>query len=343
MKQEISCKVVADSLTQQGHRGVSIEAVIPRFILAELNTHRLFSRNSASSRAIPTKKILKNLKEDPFIPIAWQKEHPGMQGTQYYDENDKISIFEIERSIPQFSCDIWLEAKDKSMQFADALVNDAKVTKQIANRMLEPWMWHKVIVTSTEWENFTALRAHDAAEIHFSDFAHKVLRELNDSTPKILQPEEWHIPYGDDMNNDLIHDIVMSMDPTSKITYNQMKQIIQVKIATARANRTSYTTIDSEEKYNHRKDIQLHDEQTIKGHWSGFEHCMQAMSKFIYNNCVRTVSVVGLNDNSIICDFVVEKGWLGNVRGFIQYRKMFKEEVRQDSRLIDKSYLLKSL
>ena len=84
----IQAKIIADSKNKFGNRITTMIVTIPRIILAEFNTHRMFSRNSASSRAIPFEKMVKSVKENPFIPIAWQKDHKGMQGTEYFQENE---------------------------------------------------------------------------------------------------------------------------------------------------------------------------------------------------------------------------------------------------------------
>lgn len=144
----ISAKVIADSKNESGNRITTMIITLPRIILAELNTHRMLSKNSASSRAIPFKKMLKSVQENPFIPIAWQKDHKGMQGTEYISTEEGIYI--CKRG--------WLEARDIAIKQAQWL-NSCNVTKQLCNRLLEPFMWHTVIVTATEWENFFALRA----------------------------------------------------------------------------------------------------------------------------------------------------------------------------------------
>ena len=109
-------------------------------------THRVFSRNSASSRAIPFKTMLKMVEEDPFIPIAWQKDHKGMQGTEYLDNK-----------LPSATAE-WLRARNQAIRFAKELNNSHDVTKQLCNRLLEPFMWHTVLLTATEFENFFELR-----------------------------------------------------------------------------------------------------------------------------------------------------------------------------------------
>lgn len=148
----IQAKVIADSKNEFGNRLTTMVVTFPRFILAELNTHRMLSKNSASSRAIPFEKMVKSVEENPFIPIAWQKTHKGMQGSEYL--TDALSI--------QFAISNWLSAKDNAIKSAQAL-NSTKngydaVTKQLCNRLLEPFMWHTVIITATEYSNFFALR-----------------------------------------------------------------------------------------------------------------------------------------------------------------------------------------
>lgn len=78
------CEIVADSKNTFGNRMTTFLLTIPRIVLAELNTHRMFSRNSASSRAIPFKRMRRAVVTDPFIPLDWMKDHSGMQGTQYF-------------------------------------------------------------------------------------------------------------------------------------------------------------------------------------------------------------------------------------------------------------------
>ena len=137
------CEILADSLSPQGHRITTYKVTYPRIIHAEMCRHRILSRNSASSRAIPFKKMLKMVQEDPFIPIAWQKDHKGMQGTEYLT-NEELKWN-------------WLEARDNAVKIARTL-SDKDCTKQLCNRLLEPFLWHTEIITGTEWDNFFELR-----------------------------------------------------------------------------------------------------------------------------------------------------------------------------------------
>jgi len=177
----IKATIVADSINNKGDRITSMLVTFPRFILAELNTHRLFSRNSASSRAIPFEKMVQSIKENPFIPIAWQKEHKGMQGTEYITETKGI----------EYCKNLWLKARDRAINSAKDL-NDKNaypkgdfdpsfnvgVTKQLCNRLLEPFMYHTVLITATEWSNFFELRC---PQYSITSQVYKSWKELSNS------------------------------------------------------------------------------------------------------------------------------------------------------------------
>jgi len=221
-------EILADSINPQGDRITTMKITFPRIMLAEFNTHRMFSRNSASSRAIPFNKMVKMVEENPFIPIAWQKEHKGMQGTEYFTDNEMPNNIE-----PDWFKTRWLEAKDSAVKQA-IIFNKAGVTKQLCNRLLEPFMWHTVIVTAGKegLDNFFELRCpqysiitqktlkskkdlikdlngidvglntdldwlkinKSQADIHIQAIAEIMWDEINSSTPKQLKAGEWHIP-----------------------------------------------------------------------------------------------------------------------------------------------------
>jgi thymidylate synthase ThyX len=188
------CEILADSLNPQGDRLITMKVTFPRIVLAEFNTHRMFSRNSASSRAIPFEKLLKSVEENPFIPIAWQKEHKGMQGSEYWTEEDKVRIdigneFEYIEDIQPITEEFkirWLEARDKAVNIAIGM-NDLGVTKQLCNRLLEPFMWHTVLVTANEsaFNHFFELRCPLYRSPVDKYFLHKSKKECiaNHSNP----------------------------------------------------------------------------------------------------------------------------------------------------------------
>ena len=288
----IEAKIIADSLGPIGDRITTYVLTFPRIVLAEFNTHRALSRNSASSRAIPLKKMLKLVQENPFIPVKWMREHTGMQGTEYLDQLSS-----------QFSREIWLRGRDEAVSAAESLSQQG-VTKQICNRLLEPFMWHTCIATGTDWENFFALRAHPDAEIHIQELAYKMLEAANASTPTDLDKGQWHIPFGDNMDEARIAKLIVSKE-LMKESVNSMKQ----KIATARCARVSYLNFEGKDDYE--ADLELYNRLSSAGHMSPFEHVAQAMDIHQYLNW---------------------GGRCGNFKGFVQLRKFIENENKKDER-----------
>ena len=221
-KTKISAKIVADSISTQGDRLTSLQITFPRILLSEINTHRMLSKNTSSSRAIPFKKMVEAIENDPFIPIAWQKEHTGMQGYEYIIDEELINQCRLN----------WLGAKDKAIQFAKDANYNLQVTKQLCNRLLEPFMWTTMLITGSRegWQNFFNLRCPDyegfksrkeaskeffekgnidtskwsdldwlhlnkgQAEIHMMMLSEAIYDCIQESVPKQLNPNEWHIP-----------------------------------------------------------------------------------------------------------------------------------------------------
>ena len=129
-------------------------------------------------------------------------------------------------------------------------------------------MWHTIICSATEWQNFFALRAHEAAEIHMQKIAYMMLDAYNANTPKDLDWEEWHIPFGDKFDNERINELLRTdCDPILPEHIRQTK----IKIATARCARVSYINFEGKDDYV--KDVELHDGIIKAPHASPFEHC----------------------------------------------------------------------
>lgn len=302
MKNQISAQIIADSINSRRKRITSFVVTMPRIVLAELNTHRVFSRNSASSRAIPFAKMVEAVKTTPFIPIRWMKEHSGMQGNEFFTEQSDIAALEC----------AYLKGRDNAVATAEELSN-LGLTKQIVNRGLEAYMYHTVILTSCDFENFIALRAHEAAEIHIQKLAYLMLEEMNNSTPKLLRGGEWHVPFSDQMDETLLEKFMPTIHPASLNWHHEQIQLLKIKVATARCARVSYIVVGEEGKqYNYGNDIKLHDRLLGMGHLSPFEHCAQCPE----------------DSNDL--------GWSGNFDGWIQYRKILPNENRNDNRLLKK-------
>ena len=316
----IKAEIIADSITDRGNRLTTFVVTCPRIVLAEFNTHRMLSRNSASSRAIPFETMLEKVISDPFIPIKWQKDHKGMQGSEYLSGRDV-----------EFADNTWLRARDKAVLEAKMLNHNIGVTKQFCNRLLEPFLYHTIIVTASEWENFFALRAHEAAEIHIQNLAFKMLDEYNNSTPKLLKEGEWHIPFGDNMNHGKLRDLFWEIYQNQDPSYNDYQKE-QVKIATARCARVSYLNYEGGDDY--KKDIELHDRLASMGHWSPFEHCARVMKEVEYNTYSYNMPILDEKNQPIPNVGTSDFGWSGNFKGFVQYRKMFTGENKSDARVL---------
>jgi thymidylate synthase ThyX len=290
----IEAKIIADSKSIRGERLTTFLLTFPRIILAEFNTHRMFSRNSASSRAIPFAKMVESVETNPFIPIAWQKDHKGMQGTEYITGEAEIKGIKDE----------WLKARDSAIFHAKNLCTPANtelngVTKQLCNRILEPFMWHTVICTATEYSNFFKLRDHEAAEIHIQELARRMKEAMNNSTPKILKVGEWHIPFSDDINDNQFTKFKDTLWQNKQAPTNGHVDLL-LKIAIARCARVSYTTVGSTSNNSHTADIELYNRLLESGHMSPFEHCGQVMEDTKY--CWKPYS--------------------RNFKGFTQYREI---------------------
>ena len=214
IKTQIHAEIVGHSLSPQEDELISVLCTFPRVILAEVNTHRMLSKNTSSSRAIPFNKMVEAVQNDPFIPIAWQKEHKGMQGSEYITED----VY-IKEAIAN-----WLASRDNAIKQAEYLNKTCQVTKQLCNRLLEPFMWTTMLITGSKegWDNFFKLRCpvyyyagnnksykskkellpillndfgevpvdsfwyninKGQAEIHMMDLAEKIYDAMNESTP----------------------------------------------------------------------------------------------------------------------------------------------------------------
>lgn len=177
----ITAKILKDSINASGKRITTFEIEYPRFILAELNTHRMLSKNSASSRAIPTKTMREHIKTHPAMPVHWGQNQSGMQAEHELLEKDRGIAY-------------WHAAKDSALYYNEAMER-LGLHKQIANRVTEPWMTMKTVITGTEWANFFYLRDHEDAQPEIATLAKCMRHALEESEPQLLYPEEWHVPY----------------------------------------------------------------------------------------------------------------------------------------------------
>ena len=237
--QGFAARVLADSVSPAGVRLTTLEVRFPRFILAEVNTHRTFSRNSASSRAVPTKKMIERVLENPAMPVEWGVNKAGMSASEILTEEQA-----------ELAKEEWLRARDSAVQHVRAL-QELNVHKQVINRILEPYMWHTVIITATEWENFFNLRMAENAQPEIRVAARLMFDAKAASDPKAVGLGEWHLP--------------LVQDDERALPIEVLK-----KVSAARCARVSYLTHDG--KRDIEKDIELCQRLLSDRHMSPFEH-----------------------------------------------------------------------
>lgn len=180
----ISAKVLAHSKSSiTGKEVMTFEIVYPRMILAELNTHKMLNKNSASSRAIPVSKVLESVRDNPAAPMHWGKNQPGMSASEELTGTALINVQAL-----------WLEAALDAADHAEAM-SDFGAHKQVANRILEPFQWMKTVITGTEWDNLFHLRRHPDADPTFHALMDCMWEAKQSSKPFVLNPGEWHVPY----------------------------------------------------------------------------------------------------------------------------------------------------
>ncbi len=258
-------RVIADSVSEAGARLTTLQVTFPRFVLAEFNTHRMLSRNSASSRAIPVKKQLERVDLDPFIPIHWGAAQKGMQA-----EN------EISKEDQEKAVQIWLSARDSAVDHVLQLL-DLGIHKQIANRLLEPYMFHPVLVTATgdAWPNFFALRDHPDAQPEIQKAAALMRAALSHSKPKLICEGEWHLPLIGYVppRSDFVNDWAYAerkVQAVEELEWASQNPVLARKVSAGRAGRVSYLTHDGFRDYD--KDIELYESLASRGHMSPLEH-----------------------------------------------------------------------
>jgi thymidylate synthase ThyX len=271
----------------------------PRVILPEVNTHRMLSRNTASSRAVPAKKQRQRVLINPFVPISVGQNMKGMQAGE-----------ELEGWRRFVATQTWKLSRYPAV-LASWILEKVGAHKQVVNRIVEPWTWTQQVVTATDLRNVFKLRNHPDAEPHIHELArqmkeqvesvHAIFDTVNfdcrnpDGTAcsldavnpsmgvgriQMLRPGDWHLPFVAD--KDMLHPI-----ETLK------------RVSTARCARTSYYLPESGDWSTIERDVELCGRLASSGHWSPFEHVATPVSDNIY---------------------------VGNFRSWKQYRKDFKEE-----------------
>jgi len=306
-KNTIKAKVICDSINPDGCRLTTMEWTYPRFIHAEIMTHRKLSRNSASSRAIPLSKMIQRVTENPVFPIHWGKNQKGMQATEELNESQRIEC----------AAD-WLHARDEMIYRAQHLENIG-IHKQLGNRLLEPWMWITVIVSATNFENLFALRCHPAAEPHFQNLAYKVREAFDTSMPKPKQWGEWPLPLFDSSGEtQKYHGRDIPVQSWDDYTLDKEEW---PKVSAGRCARVSYLTHDG--KRDPAEDIRLYNQLagSFPLHASPLEHPAQAVEP----GGLYVLPVDMLKDLQRTIAMPI-RDWGNFDPGWLQFRKMHENE-----------------
>jgi hypothetical protein len=245
----ISAAIVADSISPDGKRLTTMQLRYPKFIHGEFMTHRVFSRNASSSRAIPVKKLIEDVRREPAMPVFWGSNKPGMQAGEELSETDINHCKEN-----------WRRGMEQAIRTAELLVV-LGLHKQIANRVIEPFCHINVVVTATEWDNFYNLRCHPDAQPEMRSLAEAMRTAQDASTPQLLQPGAWHIPF-------------VQLHEVETFLQNGLGTIEElVKMSVARCARVSYLTHEGKPP-NVEDDLALYDRLvgSVPLHASPAEH-----------------------------------------------------------------------
>lgn len=199
------CSATVIASTRNPYTGIvvtTMELVYPRFIHSEFMTHRMFSRNASSSRAIPVERLIS---EATVTPIHWTKNEKGMVGKETFTDED------IERLKSQWDCARF------SAKYNARNMSYIGVHKQVANRLLEPFSFIRVVCTATEWNNFFMLRMASDAEPHMRDLAHAMYASMCNST---TIESASHKPYCDNLPKDFDKPWIISGARCARVSYN---------------------------------------------------------------------------------------------------------------------------
>lgn len=304
---KISATVIADSISPHGIRLTTLQLCYPRWIHAELLTHRAFSRNASSSRAIPVQRLTTAMLKNPPLPVHWGANRSGMQAREECNTlvQNPITGELLSRE------DAWLASLDMACAWANAFA-DAGYHKQLANRHAENLGWINTLVTATDYENFFALRLHEDAQPEIKMLADAMWNARETSTPTPLNVGDWHLPYVTKQDDSLAYRFLK----TGRITRDEppleeiQKTLTQISVA--RCARVSYLTHEGKQS-TIEEDLKLYERLVGSSplHASPAEH--QA-----------TPDEENYQEGAVL-------GWEhpelhGNFRGWVQYRKTLEGE-----------------
>lgn len=270
----IEAKILCDSVSEQGHRLTTFQLRYPKFIHGEFMTHRRFSRNASSSRAVPTAKLIAEVRDDALraAPVWWGKNQPGMQAAEELDRVvAKHTLVNVDNeaygvSDYAFARHLWRKAALDACAWAGALY-EMGAHKQIVNRLLEPFSHINVVCTATEYMNFFGLRLDAAAQPEMRALAEAMWRAYGESKPTMIQVDGgWHLPFilEEDFNAAMEYSIA---------TATLGHWAVLKRVSVARCARVSYASFfPGNKRSTLDEDLKLYEQLSGNGHWSPLEH-----------------------------------------------------------------------
>jgi Thymidylate synthase complementing protein len=291
----IEAKIIADSISPDGIRLITFQVRYPKFVHGELMTHRVFSRNASSSRAIPVEKMITEVMREPAMPVHWGANQRGMQAST-----------ELEGAARASAMMHWCDARDNAVHVARLLMK-LGAHKQLVNRLIEPFCHINVVITATDYENFFALRRHADAQPEIHVLADAMFTARAESVPEPLRPGQWHLPYIEPF--DLLPFNVVSTEYQLKAADIDQELINRlIRVSVARCARTSYLTHGGQRPHI-EADLDLYDRLagSVPPHASPCEH--QATP-----------------DSMTTDGYWNQPNLHGNLRGWIQFRKTLTNE-----------------
>lgn len=305
----ITAKVICDSISEQGIRITTLECEYPRFIHSEMMTHRMLSKNSSSSRAIPVQKMFDQIKGNTATPLYWGVNKSGMQASEELDKADSY-----------WANVQWKYFRNDAIENANTLIKYGNVHKQTVNRLTEPFQMMKVVITATDWDNFFNLRLHPSAQPEILMLAYKMYKAMEESKPVELKAGEWHLPYVVTTRDNVGE--LMYVDSYKETKYVEYSLEQAIKISAASCASVSYRTEGMTlEKADKIFDMLINAEVV---HSSPFEHIATPIKPkynklgYVRENCNEYQSwqegITHMNKQGELSS--------GNLRGWVQYRHL---------------------
>lgn len=304
---QISAKIIKDSI-YNGNRITTFEVTYPRMIHSEIMTHRVFSRNAASSRAIPIDKYIEMIEQSPAQPVEWGLNKAGMQAEGVHSD-------------PQKCASIWKRAAQYAVQHARILQEEG-LHKQIVNRLLEPFMTMKTIITTTEIDNFFWLRNDSEADPTLQALARGMVNVFEKSVPDTLQNGEWHLPYVDTCR-EFSTGRLMYVTELEDGDLEEIDLETAIKISCSCCAQVSYRKLD--DSVEKAMDIYNKLVNSRRVHASALEHCATPILASTYDVYGNETWPDGATHRD-----VDDEMWSGNFRGWVQYRQLIPNHTCYD-------------